>query len=116
MKEIITLKNIKKTFKDFRGKKIEALYDIDLSINEGEFFIFLGPSGCGKSTLLRIMSGLEQNFQGHISYREDIDKNDFGFVFQSFAILPWLTVEENVELGLFAKELSEIERKKIVDM
>ncbi len=103
MSAIITQKNISKTFTDFHGRKFTALHDINLSINEGEFFILLGPSGCGKSTLLRIMSGLEPKFSGSQIYQNDFSMKDCGFVFQQFALLPWLTVEENVSLGLIAK-------------
>ena len=101
---IITQKNISKVFKDFRGRSFQALHEINLNIQEGEFFVLLGPSGCGKSTLLRIMSGLENKFSGAQFYKDNIGMKDFGFVFQQFALLPWLTVEENASLGLIAKE------------
>ena len=102
---IITLKNISKTFKE-DGNELQALKDINLEIKEGEFFIFLGPSGSGKSTLLRIMSGLEKEFEGQLELRTDISNSDFSFVFQQFALLPWMTVFENVQLGLFARNIS----------
>lgn len=107
----VTLKNITKTFLDEKGKKIEALKDIDLQIQSGEFFIFLGPSGCGKSTLLRIMSGLEKEFSGNLILGQDIKSNDLSFVFQQFALLPWMSVFENCELPLLSGDLSKDERK-----
>lgn len=106
----ITLKNITKTFLDEKGKKIEALKDIDLQIQSGEFFIFLGPSGCGKSTLLRIMSGLEKEFAGNLILGKDIKSHDLSFVFQQFALLPWMSVFENCQLPLLSNDLSKEER------
>jgi len=110
----LTLEHVHKIFKDFNGHRLEALVDVNLSIKEGEFFILLGPSGCGKSTLLRIMSGLESEFQGKVSYGEGISVKDFSFVFQQFALLPWLTVEENVALGLIAENKPPADIHKIV--
>lgn len=106
---IISLKNIGKTFSE-DGRDLVALKDINLAINTGEFFIFLGPSGSGKSTLLRIMSGLEKSFHGTVSLGKNISKTDFSFIFQQFALLPWLTVFENVELGLLARDVPKSER------
>ncbi len=117
MSTIITQKNISKIFKDFKGHKFQALHDINLTIEEGEFFILLGPSGCGKSTLLRIMSHLESDFKGTQEYRSDIRREDMAFVFQQFALLPWLTVEQNVSIGLEARgELTKENKKEIAEL
>lgn len=91
-----------------------ALLDIDLEIKEGEFFVFVGPSGSGKSTLLRIMSGLEKDYEGVVRLGPGLASNDISFVFQHFALLPWLTVWENAELGLRARHVGEQERNKIM--
>lgn len=121
-KTIISLRNISKTFKE-DSRELTALKDINLEIKEGEFFIFLGPSGSGKSTLLRIMSGLEKDFQGKVILDKDISKSDFNFtakqegiafIFQQFAILPYLTVFENVEIGLLARDVPKAERHQRV--
>ena len=103
MTPILTLHNISKTFQEKTQKPLLALKNISLEIKAGEFFCFLGPSGCGKSTLLRIMSGLEKSFKGKIELAPGVNKSDFSFVFQHFALFPWLTVQENVGLGLIAK-------------
>ncbi len=103
MSILINQKNISKTYKDFHGRQFHALREVNLEVEEGDFFMLLGPSGCGKSTLLRIMSGLDSNFTGSQKYMEGLDKKEFGFVFQQFALLPWLTVEENISIGLIAK-------------
>lgn len=70
---------------------IPVVTDFSLSINRGEFFCLVGPSGCGKSTILKIISGLEKPTSGEI-----IKPDQAGMVFQSGALLPWLTVEENI--------------------
>ena len=106
---IITLKNIGKDFSE-DNKLLTVLKDINLEIKMGEFFIFLGPSGSGKSTLLRIMSGLEKQFEGHLALDPSVNKSDFSFVFQQFALLPWMTIFENVEIGLLARNIPKNER------
>lgn len=110
----LRLKNIYKRFRDNGGIQT-TLRDIDLDIGPGEFFIFLGPSGSGKSTLLRIMSGLEKDFEGGIHLGEGFAPRDMNFVFQQFALLPWLTTRENIKFGLLSKNISEKEKDAIVE-
>ncbi len=105
MSPIITLQNISKTFTEKSGQPLLALQGINLDIRAGEFFVILGPSGSGKSTLLRIMSGLEKTYAGQVSLSADIRQADISFVFQRFALLPWMTVEDNVRLWLRARNL-----------
>jgi NitT/TauT family transport system ATP-binding protein len=114
MSTIITLKNVSKYFEEAAVKKLPVLENIDLEIQAGEFFILVGPSGSGKSTLLRIMSGLEKSYKGEVVLDKHISRSDFSFVFQQFALLPWLTVFENVEMGLLAKKMDEKTRHEIV--
>jgi iron(III) transport system ATP-binding protein len=95
------LRGIRKSFGNF-----QALRDIDLSIDKGEFVCFLGPSGCGKTTLLRIIAGLEVQTAGSIHQGDrDISvlppaERDYGIVFQSYALFPNLTVADNIAYGL----------------
>ena len=96
MKTIISLSNVSKSFKEDFGKRIEVLRNISLQISEGEFFVLVGPSGSGKSTLLRIMSGLEKDYEGKVILNSSMRPSDISFIFQQFAILPWMTVAENV--------------------
>lgn len=97
--------NIEKVCKTFTTSKnsFTALTDVNLSVGESEFVCILGPSGCGKSTLLRIVAGLEQATSGKVSYNgKEINQPDkkIGMVFQNYSLMPWLTVRENISLGL----------------
>lgn len=104
MEHLIELKNVTKEFKEPRGNLV-AVKDINLKINPGEFFMFVGPSGSGKSTILRIMSGLEKSYSGKVILGQGVDKKDMAFVFQQFALWPWLTVSQNIEIGLIARKV-----------
>src|SRR6202165_709619 len=96
---------------------------VTLELREGEFVALLGPSGSGKSTLLRILAGLVQSSDGTVLVRgaplEGLN-HQVAIVFQSFALFPWLTVLQNVELGLLSTELSQAEKRdratKAIDM
>ncbi|MBP9174890.1 MAG: putative 2-aminoethylphosphonate ABC transporter ATP-binding protein [Rhizobiales bacterium] len=97
--------NLTKNFGTFT-----ALKDVSLDVALGEFVCFLGPSGCGKTTLLRIIAGLETQSVGRIEQAgRDISnlppsQRDFGIVFQSYALFPNLTVEQNIAYGLQSVE------------
>jgi NitT/TauT family transport system ATP-binding protein len=110
---IIKLRNVNKVFGP-ADNRITVLSGINLEIGKGEFFVFVGPSGSGKSTLLRIMSGLEKSFKGEL-FLDDGQKPKTSFVFQQFALMPWLTIFENVELALMSHSLSPDERKARVN-
>lgn len=104
MKEIILeTKGITKSYPMSGGKEITVLEDINIEIRSGEFVSILGQSGAGKSTFLRIMAGLATPSKGEVLYHGLPLKKArprIAMVFQSFALFPWLTVLENVELGL----------------
>jgi NitT/TauT family transport system ATP-binding protein len=109
MKEVIleTI-NLTKSYPMAGGKELSVLEDINIKITEGEFVSILGQSGAGKSTLLRIMAGLATPSKGKVLYHgvsfEEVNPK-ISMVFQSFALFPWLTVLENVELGLKSYKL-----------
>ncbi|CAM3139590.1 putative 2-aminoethylphosphonate ABC transporter ATP-binding protein [Vibrio rarus] len=111
----LEINNVVKQFGQFT-----ALNDISLAINKGEFVCFLGPSGCGKTTLLRAIAGLDLPTYGQIEQAgKDItflppEKRDFGIVFQSYALFPNLTVEDNIAIGLRNQGASKNEAKETV--
>lgn len=114
MRPVITLTGISKSFTGPKGSKVQAVHDVSLQIHDGEFFVFVGASGCGKSTLLRIISGLEKSFDGQVTYADGVFHADRSFVFQQFALLPWMTVYQNVEMPLIARGIDDAERKSAV--
>lgn len=85
---------------------VQTIHNVNLSITHGEFVVFVGPSGCGKSTLLRLIAGLEEITEGEITIDNqlvnDVDPAERGvaMVFQSYALYPHMTVEENMGFGL----------------
>ena len=94
---------------------VTVLRDIDFVAREGELIAIVGPSGAGKSTILRLISGLIQPDEGSVVYKRKplLGVNmEAAMVFQNFALLPWLTVAQNVELGLEARGLNRILRRK----
>ena len=99
--EALRLEGIHKAFGSF-----VALQSIDLAIPEGELVCFLGPSGCGKTTLLRIIAGLEAQTRGRVIQKgRDVSNappsaRDYGIVFQSYALVPNLTIRDNIAYGL----------------
>lgn len=112
--KIIELAGITKKY-DFGDTVVTVLDNINLQIGEGEFVAILGPSGSGKSTLLRIIAGLVPPSDGKVTYlRNTITGVNPGvsMVFQSFALFPWLTVLENVKLGLQKLEIPEPEKQE----
>ncbi|MBI3335352.1 MAG: ABC transporter ATP-binding protein [Candidatus Portnoybacteria bacterium] len=115
METALSLHHITKIFTE-NSRHLTVLEDISLEIFSGEFFVILGPSGSGKSTLLRIVSGLEKNYRGEVTYASTLSHSDMSFIFQQFALLPWLTVYQNVELGLVARHAQkEFRAKKVME-
>ncbi len=93
--------------------RFTAVQDVNLVVREGEYVALLGPSGCGKSTLLRIITGLQPPAEGRVLYRgaplRGINPHAT-IVFQTFALFPWLTVQENVEVPLKAHGVASKQR------
>src|SRR6202790_3646033 len=97
---------------------LEVLDDVSFTVRAGEVVSIVGPSGCGKSTLLSIMGGLLQPSAGAAQLRgapPPGSLNPLTFVFQDFALLPWCTVEENVEFPLLHAGMAIGERRAIID-
>jgi NitT/TauT family transport system ATP-binding protein len=111
---LLELKHISKSFAHSKGT-LRVLEDVSFNIEEGEFVALVGPSGCGKSTLLRIINGIMPMTAGQVLYQgRQVDgiNLECALVFQSFALLPWLSVKSNIELGLEARGLPPAEREK----
>jgi NitT/TauT family transport system ATP-binding protein len=97
---------------------LEVLDDVSFTVGAGEVVAIVGPSGCGKSTLLSILGGLLQPSAGAAELRgapPPGGRNPLTFVFQDFALLPWCTVEANVEFPLLHTDLAPSERRAIVE-
>ncbi|MFT6925469.1 MAG: ABC-type sugar transport system ATPase subunit [Psychromonas sp.] len=112
---IIKLDKVTKSFAD-----TEIIHGVDLDIGHGEFVVFVGPSGCGKSTLLRLIAGLEEItdgellIDGEVMNEVDAAQRGVAMVFQSYALYPHMTVEENMGFGLKMARLSKEAVKKQV--
>jgi NitT/TauT family transport system ATP-binding protein len=110
---IVELIGVNMTFGESSGDKMKVLDDINLTVQEHDVMALLGPSGCGKSTIMRILSGLIQPSSGVVKYRgAPLNGVNPGvaMVFQNFALFPWLTVRENILLGLENSTYSPEER------
>jgi NitT/TauT family transport system ATP-binding protein len=119
--DLLELRGIFKTYGK-GARKFIALRDINLRINTGEFVCLLGPSGCGKSTLMRMIAGLNTATSGQVLYNGKplTGVNPHAtIVFQTFALYPWLTVQENVEIALKARGVAPTARRaravKLID-
>src|SRR5258708_7328525 len=92
-----------------------AVDGLDLNIHDGEFMVFVGPSGCGKTTALRMVAGLEEISEGTIRIGDRVVNDvspkdrDIAMVFQTYALYPHMTVEENLAFGLKLRKLSKAE-------
>jgi NitT/TauT family transport system ATP-binding protein len=116
MQAYISGRNVNLTFRPPNRGPVRALQNFDIDIGEGEFLSIVGPSGCGKSTFLNVLLGLVKPDSGDI--RMDGKPitgpgTDRAMVFQEFGLLPWRTVQHNVELGLELKGMAADARRKI---
>ncbi|RMD89866.1 MAG: ATP-binding cassette domain-containing protein, partial [Alphaproteobacteria bacterium] len=109
----VTLRNVVKRFGE-----TQVIHGVDLEIADGEFCVFVGPSGCGKSTLLRMVAGLEETTEGTITIggrdvtRADPADRGVAMVFQTYALYPHMTVEENMGFGL---KMNRVPRAEIAE-
>ena len=121
--ELIQAKNVSRNY-ILKGEKIEALRNINLNINNGEFLTLVGRSGSGKTTLLNILAGLDEPSAGEILFKGN-NINDYnekekisfrrfeiGVIFQSFSLLPLLSAYENIELPMRICGINSKERNK----
>ena len=103
--------------KSYDGKK-NVIEQVDLQLQQGEFFVLVGPSGCGKSTILRMIAGLEPITDGELFVNgkrmndAPPNKRDLSMVFQNYALYPHLNVEQNITFGLHTKKISREEQRR----
>jgi NitT/TauT family transport system ATP-binding protein len=113
VKPIIAAQQVEKSFLQPDGRQIQVIAPINLSVEPDSIVAILGPSGCGKSTLLRILTGLTPPSGGKILWHDEPlseVRPNVAIVFQSFALFPWLTVLDNVEVPLVARGMAHFER------
>src|SRR5258708_23892353 len=111
---LLHLQNVGKSY-GRPPKVFKAVQGVNIEIKVGEYVCLLGPSGCGKSTLLRIITGLNPATEGTVLYRaqplQGVNPHAT-IVFQTFALYPWLTVEENADVALKARALEPVSRRQ----
>ncbi len=115
MKKELVIKHLYKHF-TVNDERVSVLEDINLQISDGEFLVIVGHSGCGKSTLLKIIAGLEHLDSGSCTLDgKAITKPGFdrGMIFQEHRLFPWMTIKENIEIGL--KKYSRQQKDELVD-
>ena len=105
--QLVGVRGVSKVF----ANGVEALADVSLDVEAGEFLSVLGPSGCGKSTLLRLIAGLAEPTTGTIDWSDDKGRADLGFVFQEPTLMPWATALANVALPLKLRGMAKSERE-----
>lgn len=123
--DVIVTESITKVYAE-NGVPVEALRGVDLTIRSGEFTALVGPSGSGKTTLLNIISGLDAPTAGKVwlsgkllsgmsgNDLSDFRRDNIGFIFQAYNLIPVLTVEENVEFIMLLQRVSKAERHRRV--
>ena len=115
---IIEARQVEKFYSQPHGGKVPVIAPTDLAIYPGTILALLGPSGSGKSTLLRILTGLSQPSSGRVLWHAqplDGQVPNVAIVFQSFALYPWLTVQQNIGVGLMAKTLTRSEKEEAIE-
>ena len=111
---LLETRAVVRAFVDEAGGRLVGLGPVDLAVQEGELLAIVGPSGCGKSTLLNMLAGLDEASEGTIEFRGEPLPGPgpkLGVVFQKYTCLPWLSVQDNIALGLKWKGLSRADRR-----
>lgn len=114
----ISLRGVNKIFKSNKGDDVQALEDLHLKVEDGEFLVIVGASGCGKTTLLNLIAGFDKPTSGEVLLDGDMVTGitpECNMIFQQYALFPWKTVQENVEFGLKMQRASQSTRKERAD-
>jgi NitT/TauT family transport system ATP-binding protein/sulfonate transport system ATP-binding protein len=112
---ILEIKNVNRTYKD-EDSTVEALTNVNLTINKGEFVSIIGSSGCGKTTLLRLIAGFDKPQTGELllnGKKITEPSPERGYVLQQGSLFPWLTVEQNIGVGLKARHVFKDKKDKV---
>ncbi|ACB94327.1 ABC transporter ATP-binding protein [Beijerinckia indica] len=113
----LEINNVSKTYAVAGRSRLVALSHVDFAVEPGAFVSLVGPSGCGKSTLLRLIIGLDDDYEGAILLNgEKISGTSLsrGIVFQEHRLLPWLTLEQNIGLGLANARRTAVEKAEAI--
>lgn len=108
---MLKIDKVSKSF-EIDDKKLQVLKEVEFKVEDGDFLTIIGPSGCGKSTMLRIIADLIKPTSGKLEWEADLR---ISFVFQNFALFPYLTVFENIEFGLKMSGMKKADRTKKVN-
>ncbi|MDR0916175.1 MAG: ABC transporter ATP-binding protein [Oscillospiraceae bacterium] len=115
---LLSIEHVSRTYIDSNDNRVDALADVSLTVDDGEFVSIIGPSGCGKTTLLRLIAGLDTPQSGTLTLSgEPITEPDpnRGYVFQQGSLFPWLTVEKNIASGLKARGVYAEEKHHVAE-
>jgi NitT/TauT family transport system ATP-binding protein len=118
MAAYIQARNVKLTFRPANRAPVRALDAFDMDVEDGEFISIVGPSGCGKSTFLNVLLGLIKPDAGEVlmhGRKITGPGSERAMVFQEFGLLPWRTVQYNIELGLELKRIAAVKRRLIAE-
>ncbi len=110
MNNILEISHVSKNYHTLDGE-IEAIKDINIEVNKGDFIALVGTSGCGKSTLLNIIAGLDTPSSGQIKFKNN---SKIGYMFQSDCLFPWLSIYENCLIGLKIQKINTKENQDYV--
>lgn len=110
---ILSVHNLSKTYHTLSGET-KAINNISFDINKGDFICIVGPSGCGKSSILNIISNLDNDYDGNVIIKDNINVS---YMFQNDTLFPWLTILDNALLGLkISKKLNKDSKEYVIHL
>ena len=113
----VAVTNVSKVHVSIKGEPLLALHDVNLEVEQNEFFSIVGPSGCGKTTLLNLLAGFEHPTRGEVRVGGELITApgwERAVVFQEYALFPWYTVSQNIRYGMQRKRVPEAEQQRLL--